>query len=238
MPSCSPAGRSAQPALRRKSLLLDAGHGGSRNGSARRRAGDHPRADATKTATSRSTCASSARATAPSNWCGISSTRGASCCRASSVKTPSPNNGPNQRLEPVSASNRFNFDLLADYNPAPPENAGRRTEKAAAAGKAHGRIDPRAPQSSQIGATARPSSLHRHAQTARARRSPIEEARNEQRESRHPGASGWPRRSPGTTSGFAVLILLVVGLAVRFGLDWVGDRQPAPTTRSPASRWS
>jgi type IV pilus assembly protein PilN len=25
--------------------------------------------------------------------------------------------GPNQRLEPISASNRFNFDLLADYNP-------------------------------------------------------------------------------------------------------------------------
>lgn len=28
--------------------------------------------------------------------------------------------GPNQRLEPVSASNRFDFDLLAEYNPAPP----------------------------------------------------------------------------------------------------------------------
>ncbi|MDR3455308.1 MAG: hypothetical protein P4L96_21305 [Rhodoferax sp.] len=28
--------------------------------------------------------------------------------------------GPNQRPEPVSASNRVNFDLLADYNPAPP----------------------------------------------------------------------------------------------------------------------
>jgi len=27
------------------------------------------------------------------------------------------NSGPNQRLEPVSASNRFNFDLLAEYNP-------------------------------------------------------------------------------------------------------------------------
>jgi type IV pilus assembly protein PilN len=29
--------------------------------------------------------------------------------------------GPNQRLEPVSASNRFNFDLLAEYNPPLPE---------------------------------------------------------------------------------------------------------------------
>jgi type IV pilus assembly protein PilN len=31
------------------------------------------------------------------------------------------NNGPNQRLEPVSASNRFNFDLLAEYNPPSPQ---------------------------------------------------------------------------------------------------------------------
>lgn len=28
---------------------------------------------------------------------------------------------PNQRIEPVSATNRVNFDVLADYNPAPPE---------------------------------------------------------------------------------------------------------------------
>lgn len=28
------------------------------------------------------------------------------------------NGGPNERLEPVSASNRVNFDVLADYNPA------------------------------------------------------------------------------------------------------------------------
>ncbi len=30
-------------------------------------------------------------------------------------------NGMNQRLEPVSASNRFDFDLLAEYNPPTPE---------------------------------------------------------------------------------------------------------------------
>lgn len=30
-------------------------------------------------------------------------------------------NGPGQRLEPVSASNRFEFDLLAEYNPPSPE---------------------------------------------------------------------------------------------------------------------
>ena len=29
--------------------------------------------------------------------------------------------GPNQRLEPVSATNRFNFDLLAEYNPPSPD---------------------------------------------------------------------------------------------------------------------
>jgi type IV pilus assembly protein PilN len=29
--------------------------------------------------------------------------------------------GPNERLEPISASNRVNFDLLAEYNPATPE---------------------------------------------------------------------------------------------------------------------
>ena len=30
---------------------------------------------------------------------------------------------PDQRMEPVSASNRVNFEMLADYNPAPPGNA-------------------------------------------------------------------------------------------------------------------
>ena len=39
--------------------------------------------------------------------------------------------GANQRMEPVSASNRVNFDLLADYNPAAPEE--RRPTKAQAA---------------------------------------------------------------------------------------------------------
>jgi type IV pilus assembly protein PilN len=32
--------------------------------------------------------------------------------------------GPNQHLEPVSASNRFEFDLLAEYNPPSPEERG------------------------------------------------------------------------------------------------------------------
>jgi hypothetical protein len=32
--------------------------------------------------------------------------------------------GPAERLEPVSASNRVNFELLADYNPAAPMERG------------------------------------------------------------------------------------------------------------------
>jgi type IV pilus assembly protein PilN len=36
-------------------------------------------------------------------------------------ETSESSNLPNQRLEPVSASNRFTFDLLTDYNPPSPE---------------------------------------------------------------------------------------------------------------------
>jgi type IV pilus assembly protein PilN len=38
-------------------------------------------------------------------------------------ETSESSNLPNQRLEPVSASNRFTFDLLAEYNPPTPEEA-------------------------------------------------------------------------------------------------------------------
>jgi type IV pilus assembly protein PilN len=49
--------------------------------------------------------------------------------------------GPNQRIEPVSSSNRVNFDLLAEYNPAPPDErplakAARAAPGAAAPGSA------------------------------------------------------------------------------------------------------
>jgi type IV pilus assembly protein PilN len=45
------------------------------------------------------------------------------------------NGGPNERLEPVSASNRFTFELLADYNSAVPleHRALRKIEKPASA---------------------------------------------------------------------------------------------------------
>jgi type IV pilus assembly protein PilN len=52
-----------------------------------------------------------------------------SCCPASWAKAPSPPAGPNQRLEPVSASNRVNFELLAEYNPAAAST--RRTQNGA-----------------------------------------------------------------------------------------------------------
>jgi len=41
------------------------------------------------------------------------------------------NGGPNERLEPVSASNRFTFELLAEYNSAAPPIKEKKTEKAA-----------------------------------------------------------------------------------------------------------
>src|SRR5579862_2284629 len=50
-------------------------------------------------------------------------------------ETSESTNLPNQRLEPVSSSNRFTFDLLADYNPPTPDEAraaaSRRSKKLA-----------------------------------------------------------------------------------------------------------
>lgn len=59
--------------------------------------------------------------------------------------------GPNQRPEPVSASNRFDFDLLAAYNPpAPGERSGvSGTHKTSAAGVTTlSNLPPRAPGAS------------------------------------------------------------------------------------------
>ncbi len=55
--------------------------------------------------------------------------------RISGESAESTGSGPNQRLEPVSASNRFEFDLLADYNPPTPEEraANKKAEKESAA---------------------------------------------------------------------------------------------------------
>jgi type IV pilus assembly protein PilN len=43
-------------------------------------------------------------------------------------ETSESTNLPNQRLEPVSATNRFTFDLLAEYNPPTPEEARTATK--------------------------------------------------------------------------------------------------------------
>jgi type IV pilus assembly protein PilN len=52
--------------------------------------------------------------------------------------------GPNEKLEAVSASNRFNFDLLADYNSAAPVegNAEKKNVKPQAAGERAGQSTP------------------------------------------------------------------------------------------------
>ena len=52
--------------------------------------------------------------------------------------------GPNEKLEVLSASNRFNFELLADYNSAAPmeSKAEKKSEKAQAAGERAGQNGP------------------------------------------------------------------------------------------------
>jgi type IV pilus assembly protein PilN len=59
--------------------------------------------------------------------------------RISGENAESSGSGPNQRLEPVSASNRFEFDLLTDYNPpSPGERAANKKGQKAAAAKGEG----------------------------------------------------------------------------------------------------
>jgi len=43
------------------------------------------------------------------------------------------NNSPGQRMEPVGPSNRFDFDLMADYNPPTPEERMAAKKKTASA---------------------------------------------------------------------------------------------------------
>lgn len=54
--------------------------------------------------------------------------------------------GANQRLEPVSATNRFSFDLLADYNPPAPDEARPAGESKMKAAAEDTRSEPTAPQ--------------------------------------------------------------------------------------------
>ncbi len=55
-------------------------------------------------------------------------------------------NSPNQRLEPVSITNRFNFDLQADYNPPSPDETRRSANvKKPPAGESLSAVPARAP---------------------------------------------------------------------------------------------
>ena len=125
--------------------------------------------------------------------------------------------GPNQRLEPVSASNRVNFDLLADYNPASPEERKRATEEICAP-------HPRAT------AMTIPTQRHRKQRTAASRspytgmprpRVPVQPDRGGRDEPE-------PRHNARTACFSAHLALRGprrdgpdrAGLAVRLGLDW------------------
>lgn len=56
-------------------------------------------------------------------------------------ETTASEEGPNQRAEPVSTSNRVNFDMLADYTPGTPEERKLAREKAFASAKARTRGD-------------------------------------------------------------------------------------------------
>lgn len=57
------------------------------------------------------------------------------------------NGAPNEHLEPVSASNRFTFDLLAEYNPPTPEeeHSGAKKEGAAARTAEQASAEPASP---------------------------------------------------------------------------------------------
>jgi type IV pilus assembly protein PilN len=52
--------------------------------------------------------------------------------------------GPMQRQEPISASNRFDFDLLADYNPPTPEERAALKRAAAKSGRSDAEPEPHA----------------------------------------------------------------------------------------------
>lgn len=57
-------------------------------------------------------------------------------------ETTASEEGPNQRAEPVSNSNRVNFDMLADYTPGTPEERKLAREKAKAGAKGDDNTEP------------------------------------------------------------------------------------------------
>jgi type IV pilus assembly protein PilN len=65
-------------------------------------------------------------------------------------------NNPNERAEPVSASNRVDFELLADYNPASAEERKQARARAAANEKSAARRTTKLPSNSQNPTQGRP----------------------------------------------------------------------------------
>ena len=65
-------------------------------------------------------------------------------------------NGQNERAEPVSASNRVDFELLADYNPATAEEHKQARNRAAANEKAAARRNTQTPTHAVSPTTGRP----------------------------------------------------------------------------------
>ena len=125
---------------------------------------------------------------------------------------------PGQRMEPVSASNRFNFDLLADYNPATPGE--RRAARAGicrsgTGGHRSASTLPPIPRGSASAAVHRPGAAAIAAATA------DREARNEQSRRR------WRERltSPLTWhyAGVVVLSLVVISAGGAAGHGLVGN---------------
>ena len=155
--------------------------------------------------------------------------------------------GPNQRLEPVSASNRFDFDLLAEYNPPlPGETQPTGNLKKPLAGTNSDDGSANSGSAPRVHGTPRPFPLHRpcaktepHAQlhTQLHRRRPAmsnslpassQPASSQPASSKPAPIRAESLRSPLTWhyAGFALLLVLVIGLSIRLGLDWAATNTP------------
>ena len=150
--------------------------------------------------------------------------------------------GPNERLEPVSASNRFNFELLAEYNPAAAagsqeRNKSRNREALGRTESATGHNAPSLPHAPKATVGSWTKQLVRPALDQALKRT--QARRPAMISSRIP--SLWRERlaSPLTWhyAGFAVLLAAVIILSIRFGLDWAAT-SAAPPAPWPPNRFS
>ncbi len=121
--------------------------------------------------------------------------------------------GPGQEVQPVSAQDRVNFDLLADYNPAGPEER---------------KDNSRSKAKDESGNDAGNPTVHRPSRVARRPQPPGLQAQSRHRRSaamseRATATWGERLRSPLTWHyvGFAILLVLTITLATRLTLDWI-----------------